>query len=248
MQKYFFALCLPILLFTAAVGGILPASAAESAQTRFQRAAYVLQRLYPGIAWPPVTISRRIVNDDAANALLKHPDTLYVLTALSRDLVAVDGRKGVPPEAAFYAAQTLDMLGNHARAAGAMGQYLQTAPYRPDDYLFLVRNLYAARQYEASRDAARRWEQRDGKCHETRLDYVWGSYCVEGRMGDAEKAVLTDPCKGWHGQVLLAKLRLEAGEESQADARINTLTRKHPKDRRTIRLFWNKLRAAATYP
>ncbi len=248
MRNRFFILSFSLALLGAALGVTPDALGAESAQTRFQRAAYVLQRLAPGIAWPSVTIPRRVINDDATNSLLKHPDTHYVLTTLARDLDALDGRKGVPPDAAFYTAQAYDMLNDPTRAADAMNQYTRIAPYRPDDYLFLIRNLYAARRYEATRNAARRWEQRDGKCSETRLDYVWGSYCAEGKLKDAETAVITDACQSWRGQVLLAKLRLEAGEESQADAQVNTLARKNPQNARTIRLFWNKLRAAATYP
>ncbi len=242
---YVFALCATLLAGRAAV---CPASAAENAQIRFQRAAHVLQRLNPGLPWPSVTISRRIINDDATNSLLKHPDTRYVLTILARDLAAAAGRKGVPPEAAFYRAQACDMLGDPLDAAREMDQFLRTAPYRSDDYQFLVRNLYAAGQYAASRDAARRWRQRDGKCNENRLDYVWGSYCAEGRPADAAKAVETDPCQGWRSQILLAKLRLDAGEESQAENQISVLARKNPKNARAIRLFWNKLQAAAVYP
>lgn len=224
------------------------AGAAESLQTRFQRAAHVLQRINPGVLWPSVVIARRIATDDTTNSLLKHPDTHYVLVTLARELTDVTGRRGIPYEAAFYLAQAQDMLGNHQLAAQAMSQYLQTAPYRSDDFLFLVRNLYATGQYKAARESSRRWRLRDGKCNESRLDYVWGSYCAEKQFEEAAEAVKTDPCQGWHSQILLAKLRLEAGEAEAAEAQVNAQLRKNPKKSRDISLFWNKLSTAEAYP
>ncbi|MDL2210735.1 hypothetical protein LJC26_08030 [Desulfovibrio sp. OttesenSCG-928-O18] len=247
---WLFAAVLPLAPFSASFFGPTDALAREPLATRYLRAVHVLRQMNPGDHWPELGVPRRVKNNDATNALVMHPDKSFVLGAIVRDLSAATA-SGKYPEAGYYAAHALAMRDNHAEAAAAMRTYLAKAPFRDADYLFLVRELYAARDYAGVRAAALQWQSLDGSddtCSEDRLTYVWGTFHATGRHRDAMEAVLSDPCASWRGQLLFARSCLALGDEQGAEARLATVLQAFPDKNREIHLFWNRLATAARYP
>lgn len=242
------------------------AYAREDAAVKFQRGVHVLRSISPGDHWPPVTVSRFVKVADSTNALLMHKDRNFVLASIATDLSSATA-SGKFPAAGYFAAHAHSMLGNHKKAAKAMRAYLfgrvagtvnkakdetkTGSDFRDMDYLFLVRELYAAGDYDGTRHAAGTWqamEPTDDVCSEERLTYVWGSYFAENRHRDAMEAVLSDPCASWRGQVFFARSCLALGDEEGAEERIESLVLFHPDKERDIRLLWNRLTAVTKYP
>lgn len=245
IARLFAAACLAAFLFPSG------AWAAEKMPLRYLRGVHVLQRMNPGTPWPAVSVPRQIRNHDTTSALLAHRDTTFVLESVSRDLAAA-AKTGKYPEAGYYAAQALSLLGRHAEAAEAMKLYLDKAPFREADYLFLVRELYAAADYSGTISQARIWEARshadDNLCSEERLSYIWGSLQAMRRHREAMEQVLSDPCSSWRGQVLFAKSSLDLGDAENAEARIEAVIKVFPEKRLAIEHFWDRLSAAEQYP
>jgi hypothetical protein len=184
------------LLCLAALAVSFPAAAAsqEPLSTRYLRAVHVMRNLYPGEAWPAVSVPRRIRTNDTTNTLVKHRDSSFVLSAVSRDLTAA-ASGGKFPEAGYYAAHALSRLGDHTTAAKAMKSYVAKVPFKDEDYFFLVKELYAAENYTGVRETARSWQlldTSDDSCSEDRLMYVWGSLHATGQHREAMEAVLSD--------------------------------------------------------
>lgn len=226
------------------------ARARDPLSVRYLRAAHLLRTLHPGDHWPPLAVPRRIKTADATSALAVHPDKNFVLATIARDLTAAEA-SGKYPEAGYYAAHALALREEHAGAAASMRAYLATAPFRERDYLFLVRELYAAQEYAGVREAARRWQTvagGDNACSEDRLAYVWGSFHAVARHREAMEAVLFDPCASWRGQVLFARSSLALGDEEGAEARIASAVESFPENSRDIYLLWNRLTAAERFP
>lgn len=249
-HPWFFA---AVLLFAPLLVPFLEpgdAMAREPLAVRYLRAVHVLRQMSPGDNWPERAVPRHIRNNDATNALAMHPDKRFVLGVIVRDLSAA-AASGKYPEAGYYAAQALAMQGNPAEAAAAMKTYIAKAPFRETDYLFLVKELYAARDYAGVRAAARQWQALDAaddSCSEDRLTYVWGSFHAAGRHRDAMEAVLSDPCASWRGQLLFARSSLALGDEQGAETRLASVLRAFPDKKREICLFWNRLAAAERFP
>lgn len=239
---------LPALLLLAAPTA--ESASRETLSTRYLRAVHVMQHLYPGEMWPPVSVPRRIRTDDTTNALVKHLDTSFVLGAVVRDLTAA-ASSGKLPEAGYYAAHALSRLGDHASAADAMKGYIAKAPFRDDDYLFLVKELYAAADYAGVRETSRVWQSldvSDDACSEDRLMYVWGSFHASGQHREAMEAVLSDPCASWMGQLFFARSSLALDDEEGAEERLAAVLAAYPDKAREIHILWNKLASADKFP
>lgn len=209
-----------------------------------------MQHLYPGQMWPSVSVPRRIRTDDTTNALVKHRDTSFVLGAVVRDLTAAVSN-GKYPEAGYYAAHALSRLGDHGSAANAMKNYLAKAPFKDEDYLFLVKELYAATDYAGVRETARAWQSLDASgdsCSEDRLMYVWGSLHATGQHREAMEAVLSDPCASWMGQLFFARSSLALEDEEGAEERLAAVLAAYPDKERDIHMLWNKLASADKFP
>lgn len=229
-----------------------PAASAsrEKLATRYLRAVHVLRHLYPGDHWPPVTVPRRIRTDDTTNALVKHGDASFVLGTVVPDLAAA-AAGGKFPEAHYYAAHAFARLGDHGRAANAMKNHLAKTPFKDENYRFLVKELYAAGEYTAVRDAARAWQlldAADDTCSEDRLMYVWGSLHASGQHREAMEAVLSDPCASWMGQLFFARSSLALDDEEGAEERLAAVLAAYPDKERDIHILWNKLASADKFP
>lgn len=234
------------VLFPAAAG----AASGEKMSLRYLRGVYVLARTTPGEDWPAVTIPRQIKNHDTTNALLAHRDRTFVLESVSRDL-ADAAKAGKYPEAGYYAAHALSLLGRHAEAANNMKLYIAKAPFRHKNYLFLVRELYAAADYKGTLAAARQWQFLDtdiNDCSEDRLTYLWGSLQAQGLHRDAMEAVLSDPCATWRGQLFFAKSSMDLGDTEGAEARLEAVLAAFPDKGEEIYRLWNRLTMAHRYP
>jgi hypothetical protein len=234
-------LCLACLLCCP---GAAPAG--EDAGTRYLRAVHVLKKLDPSLSAGPVAIPGSVITDDAANSLVSHPDKIFVLTTLGRELDAL-AEQGVS-DAAYYAAHAYGKLGRRSDAARAMFRYLSTAPYRAEDYLFLVRCLYGNREYEAMRAVAVTWRRNDPRCSETRLTYVWGSHMAEGDAEGSRDALRSGSCSGWRPGVLEARSILSLRGLEEAEKAIAALVRRNPKRADLIRVFWEQIRDLERYP
>ncbi|SBW00271.1 exported hypothetical protein [uncultured delta proteobacterium] len=243
--RFFAAVCLVALLLPPG------AAAAEKISLRYLRGVHVLQQMTPGASWPAVSVPRQVRTHDTTSALLAHRDTAFVLESVSRDLTAAM-KTGKYPESGYYAAQALSLLGRHAEAAEAMKTYLAKAPFREADYLFLVRELYAAADYSGTLAQAQAWEARshatDNLCSEERLAYTWGSLQAMRRYREAMEEVLSDPCASWRGQVFFAKSSLDLGDAEGAQARIEAAIKIFPDKRPEIENLWDRLAASALYP
>ena len=223
------------------------ASAAERPSFLFLRGVFLLRQMNPGEHWPPVAVPRSVITHDTTNALALHPDKPFVLGQIAQDLGNIKAKDNLPL-APYYAAHAYEMLGQHAKAAAEMLEYVATATYRPEDHIFLVRNFYNACKYRDVRSAAARWRTLDASCNEQRLEYLWGSYRAEDRHGDAMAAVLTDSCTTWRSQVLYEDSRRKLGNKHEAEAGIHRLAQENPSGSREIYLLWNHLAAQAVYP
>lgn len=254
-MRHFFPLR-AVACFLAAAAVMFPAAlpvhaaARETLSLRFLRAVHVMRTLYPGDHWPAVSVPRRVSTDDTTNALIKHNDPSLVLDVVAGNLVAAEAC-GKYPQAGYYAAQALSRLGEHAAAAGAMKRFLAKAPFRERDYVFLVKELYAAEDYPGVREAAGVWQTLAASadtCSETRLMYVWGSYYATGRHREAMEAVLSDPCASWMGQIFFARSSLALHNEEGAEKRLAAVLEAYPEKEREIRMLWNRLVATNKYP
>lgn len=243
--RFFAAACLAALLLPTGT------AAAEKMSLRYLRGVHVLRHMNPGTPWPAVAVPRQVRTHDTTSALLAHRDTTFVLESVSRDLAAAV-KTGKYPEAGYYAAQALSLLGRHAEAAESMKIYLGKAPFREADYLFLVRELHAAADYGGTLAQARIWESRGhatgNLCSEERLAYIWGSLQAMRRHREAMEEVLSDPCASWRGQVFFAKSSLDLGDAEGAEARIEAAIKIFPERRPEIENLWDQLSAAERYP
>ena len=246
------ALC----LFAAA--GLVLLFCAPSAQAvrekmslRYLRSVYILRHLAPGNYWPEVSVPRQVRTHDTTSALLAHGDTAFVLESVSRDLTAALKTEKYP-EAGYYAAQALSLQGRHAEAADAMIAYAAKAPFHERNYLFIVRALYAAKEYPRAIAQARDWELRgqgaENLCSEDRLTYIWGSLQAQTRYRDAMEEVLSDPCASWRGQVYFAKSSLDLGDAENAQARIDAVMAAFPDKFHEIERLWDLLSSGGRYP
>lgn len=238
-------LCVCIPLSAAAA-----ATPAEKMSLRYLRGVHVLAKTAPGDHWPAVAVPRQVRTHDTTSALLAHKDRTFVLESVSRDLTDA-AETDRYPEAGYYAARALSLLGRHAEAADAMKIYLAKAPFRDGDYLFLVRELYAAADYKGALAAARQWQFLDtdmDACSEDRLTYLWGSLQIGGHYRDAMEAVLSDPCATWRGQLFFAKSSLDLGDAEGAQARLEAVLAAFPDKEREIHRLWDRLTTAKQYP
>ncbi len=224
------------------------AQAAESAQTRYLRAVYVLRTLAPSLSTGSLAFPRRIITDDTTNTLVQHPDKIFVLSTLARELEELTQQKKSLTDAAYYSANAYYTLGRRADAARLMSRYILTAPYRPEDHLFLVRCLYENGDYQAARTAATQWRVQNPRCDEQRLTYVWGSFRAENRTRDALDALEDSACAGWQPKVLAARSTLDAGDAEGAERAVKILARRYPKNAKAIHALWEQLREAERYP
>ena len=226
-------------------------AARETLSLRYFRAVHVLRFLAPGSHWPLVTIPHQAKNHDSTNALLAHPDKTFVLETISRDLEAA-AKTGKFPESGYYAAQTLATLGRHADAASAMKTYLAKAPFREENYLFLVRELHTARAHKTVIAAVRQWQILDnaaGKfCSGERLAYTWGNFQALKMHREAMEEVISDPCASWQGQIFFAKSSLDLGDTDSAYSRIASVMEAHPDKSLEIEALWDRLSMYALYP
>lgn len=237
--------CVPLSVVTAAA-----AAPAEKMPLRYLRGVYVLAQTTPGDHWPVVTVPRQVRTHDTTSALLAHKDRTFVLESVARDLTDA-AETGRYPEAGYYAARALSLLGRHTEAADAMKIYLAKAPFRDSDYLFLVRELYAAADYKGTLAAARQWQFLDtdmDACSEDRLTYLWGSLQAQGHYRDAMEAVLSDPCATWRGQLFFAKSSLELRDVEGAQARLEAVLAAFPDKEREIHRLWDRLTTTRLYP
>ena len=232
-------------LFLLAMSG--GAHAAETVQTRYLRAVYVLRTLDPSLAAGTLAVPRRIITDDTTNTLVQHPDKIFVLDSMARELESLSRNKGMG-DADFYAAQAYGKLGQRSNAARAMGRYLLISPYQAENYLLLVRWLYENSDYAAMRAAAADWRTRDPACNEKRLVYVWGSYLAQGQPQDALNALNNSACNGWRPQVMAARSTLDLGSAGAAEHMVDAAARRFPKNAKTIRAFWEQIREVERYP
>lgn len=232
-------------LFLLALSGA--AHAAETVQTRYLRAVYVLRTLDPSLAGNALAIPRRIITDDTTNTLVQHPDKIFVLDSMARELESLSRNKGMS-DADYYAAQAYGKLGQRSNAARAMGRYLVIAPYQAENYLLLVRWLYENSEYEAMRAAAAEWRVRDPACNEKRLVYVWGSYLVQSQPQDALNVLNDSACNGWRPQVMAARSTLDLGSAGAAEHMVDAAALRYPKNARIIRAFWEQIRETERYP
>ena len=251
MRAALFAL---LALVTGAAGMLFPpdanAAVREKITLRYLRGVHVLRTMNPGDHWPVVTVPRQVRNHDTTSALLAHRDRTFVLESVARDLAAA-AKTGTWPEAGYYAAHALAYLSRHAEAAEAMKDYLAKAPFRDEDYLFLVRELYASPDYRAAIESARQWQLRDNAidaCSEERLTYVWGSLHNLGLYREAMEEVLSDPCASWRGQLFFARSGMELGDVDGALARIDATLTAYPEKNQEIHLLWNRLATSDQYP
>lgn len=222
----------------------------EKMSLRYLRGVHVLRTMNPGDHWPAVTVPRQVRNQDTTSALLAHRDRTFVLETVALDLAAA-AKTGVWPEAGYYAAHAFALLSRHAEAAKAMEKYLAKAPFRDEDYLFLVRELYATPDYKATLESARLWQIRDNNldmCSEERLTYIWGSLQNQQLYREAMEEVLSDPCASWRGQVYFAKSSLELGDAKGALARIHAVLLAFPERSQEIHTLWNRLLTSDRYP
>lgn len=241
--------------FALLAASLLAAPPAESAlrdtlSTRYLRAVHVMRHLYPVENWPAVSVPRNIRTDDMTNALIKHQDTSFVLSTVARDLAKASS-SGKFPEAGYYAAYAFSRLGDHAAAATVLKSYIAKAPFKGEYYLFLVKELYAAKDYTGVRNAARVWQRLDvteDSCSEDRLMYVWGSFYAVGRHRDAMESVLSDPCASWMGQLFFARSSLALDDEQGAEERLSAVLAAYPDKERDIHILWNRLTSAETFP
>lgn len=245
-----FRLC--FLLLAAFLLATPPAESAtrEALSTRYLRAVHVMRHLYPGEHWPAVSVPHKIRMDDTTNALVKHQDTSFVLSTVARDLALASSR-GKFPEAGYYAAYAFSRLGDHVSAAKVLKSYIAKAPFKDADYLFLVKEIYAAKDYSGVRDAARAWQRLDtaeDACSEDRLMYVWGSFHATGRHREAMESVLADPCASWMGQLFFARSSLALDDEKGAEDRLSAVLAAYPDKERDIHLLWNRLASTETFP
>lgn len=226
------------------------AAAREKMSLRFQRGVHVLRHINPGEHWPDVSVPRQVRNHDTTSALLAHRDRAFVLEAVSRDL-ADAAKTGKYPEAGYYAAHAFSLQGKNTEAAAAMKAYLAKAPFREQDYLFLVKALYASADYKASLAAVRQWQTRGDDtetCSEERLTYAWANLQAQRRYREAMEEVLSDPCASWQGQLFFAKSSASLGDEDGAEARLETVLEAFPDKRQEIYQLWDRLATAAHYP
>ncbi len=246
----------PAFWLVLAVAGLslafaAPADAAvEKMSLRYLRGVHVLRTMLPEAGWPPVSVPRQVRNHDTTSALLAHRDRTFVLESVAGDLAAATAT-GRYPESGYYAARAFSLLGRHNEAADAMKNYIAKAKFRDEDYLFLVRELYAAADYKATLAAARQWQMADDHldaCSEDRLTYIWGSLQAMGRYRDAMEVVLSDPCASWRGQLYFARSGLALGDEESALARLDAVLAMFPEKNQEIHLLWDKLTASERYP
>lgn len=248
------ALVMGVMGVMGGVGVFFPPEAAAAAREkmslRYLRGVHVLRTMNPGDHWPAVTVPRQVRNHDTTSALIAHRDRTFVLESVARDLSAAM-KTGTYPEAGYFAAHALAFLSRHAEAAEAMKNYLAKAPFRDEDYLFLVRELYAAPDYTAAINSARRWQLRDNNldaCSEERLTYIWGSLQNQGRYREAMEEVLSDPCASWRGQLFFAKSCMGLGDTEGALARLDAVLAAFPDKSQEIHLLWNRLVTSDRYP
>lgn len=236
------------LLFLAP--SLCDAAAREKMSLRFLRGVHVLRDMAPGEHWPAVTVPRQVRTHDTTSALMAHPDRTVVLDSISHDLAAAT-KTGAWPEAGYYAAHAFSLQGKHAEAAAAMKSYLAKAPFRDEDYLFLVKSLYTSADYKAAFAATREWQVNDDNqdaCSEDRLVYAWGSLQARGRYREAMEEVLSDPCASWRGQLLFARSSLGLGDADEAEARLENVLAAYPDKELPIRLLWDRLTTTQRYP
>lgn len=220
--------------------------AAESTAQRFQRAAFVLQRIAPRQPWEAVNLPPNMERDDKASAFIHHSDRVFVLTAMAREMDSLGNDTAYP--AAHYAALAYALLGRHADAARCMARHMATAPFRPDDALFLMRACYDNADYTALRDTAALWRKNAPACDTDRLALVWGSWINQRNYREALYAALSSPCKGWYPETLGARARLLMGETGKAREEFASLLLRYPEHADEARALWADLAARLRYP
>lgn len=245
----FALLCLAFFPFVcAAVHALNPgdAHAAETAQRRFYRAAFVLSRLAPGEPWVAVSIPPGTERDDKASALLHHSDPVFVFTSLAREMDSITAPSF--PAAPHYAALAYGLLGRHADAARCMARYMERAAFRSEDALFLMRSLYNAGEYTKLRDTAALWQKNDHSCNEERLALVWGSWINQRNYREALYAALASPCRGWYPDTLAARARHLLGEVRPPESEPAALQLRYPEHAHDIDSLWSSLTTRLRYP
>ena len=222
----------------------------EKMSLRYLRGVHVLRTMNPGDHWPAVVVPRQVRTQDTTSALLAHRDRTFVLETIAHDLAAA-AKTGHWPEANYYAAYAFAFLSRHTEAAEAMKKYLSKAPFRDQDYFFLVRELYAMHDYKAVVESARRWQSHDNNldvCSEERLTYIWGSLQNQGLYREAMEEVLSDPCASWRGQIYFAKSSLDLGDTEGALSRVDATLRAFPERAQEMHLLWNRVVTSSQYP
>lgn len=238
---YFLAFVCLVLFLAAAVHYVASWSTSGAVpHERYYRAVFVLQSLGGPAAREPEDIPRRVINTDATESLLHHPDKIFVLAHVAEELAKARG--DVPKAALFEACARLG-LGERREAARLLADYVVESGYDAGHYALLCEVLDELGDYSSLLMISREWRGRDPSCRADRSRLTWAALHNLGRYYQASAYALSrEECLGWQAGVYAAKSLLAASGESEAEPVIEAALRLHPQDADRILLLWSQIK------
>lgn len=219
---------------------MMPLPDRDRPETRFLRAAHVLQRLGGPAAREPENIPPHIAYSDATESLLHHPDKIYVLRHVADDLAAVAGQV---PGARLYEAYARLGLGEKRQAAALLAGHVVENPYDAAHYSLLSDTLRELGDYQSLLLICREWAERDPSCREERTRHVWSALYKLDRYEQAlDYLAGEEACLGWEAGVYAAKTHHAMKDEERAEQKLRDTLKAYPSENDSIRRMWELLK------
>ncbi len=228
-----------MLFFLALQAPALGAQKISPQMEAYYRAVYILQKMGGPAATEPVIVPRQIARLDSTENLLHHPDKIFVLTSIVKDLQKLGPSLS---DAQLFEAYAHLALGERQQAADALSAYVASAQYQERHYVLLTTLWHDLGDYTSQYLMSLEWGQRDPACNEKQIFSTWNALCNLSRYSDAKNLMLrSSSCLGWASQVYAAKAASALNDEAGAKKLLKEATHMPSASPTEVDALWGRL-------